>query len=195
VKNTYLLANAFFLLLIACGSANNQATEKSSNPDKTPASSINTDATDKKGTISFKVNGELVKTSVWNASTVTSMVGVGILNITSNMKQDTRNISININGRWNGFKPGEYPLTHGLRRIDTTHGIAYGSYRPEYKKILESYHFVSGSFIIKPGSTDKIINASFSGKVQNDKGEEMEITEGQVINAVTKSAIPPGAIN
>lgn len=195
MKNKYILVNAFFLSLVACGSANNQATEKDSNPDKTPASSVTADAAGKKGMIRFKVNGELVKTSVWNASTITSMTGVAILNITSNMKEDKRSIGININGRRGGFKPGEYPLVHGLLRIDSTHGIAYGSFHPDYKKILESYQFVSGSVIISPGSTDKIINATFSGKVKNNKGEEMEITEGQVINAVTKSAVPPGAIN
>ncbi len=154
---------------------NKQDTTKKNSADTKPGDNI----------ISFKVNGSLVKTSAWNISVATGMTGVAGINITSNMHEDPRNISININS----VTAGTCALVHTAKAV-TTRGVAYGSYRPDYlKDMMNAFHFESGSCTIESIDMNKLIlNASFSGKAKNSKGEEVDITEGKVINGKIKPA-------
>jgi hypothetical protein len=132
--------------------------------------------------ISFKINGQLVKTSGWNISTYRLGKSEGV-NITSNMHEDARTVVINING----LTSGTYNFTYGIKNI-TAPGVAYGSYRADYlKDMLNSYHFESGQFTITAIDTvNGILNGSFSGKAKNSNGIEVDITEGKVMNGKLK---------
>lgn len=186
-----LYISALLLFTVSCKDSSKKENTPGTKIDNavSPKAPSSTDAS--KGIIKFKVNGQQISTSAWNASISNSMTGLCIMNITSNMHEDARTISININA----CSVGNYQLTQGHGSV-TTKGIAYGSYHPDYlKKMMEPYHFESGSFKIESfNEKDLILNASFSGKVKNEKGEELDITDGQVINAPVKTP-PKGAIN
>jgi hypothetical protein len=144
---------------------------------KKSADTISTD-----GTISFKVNGVLVKTSGFNISLFT-LGGQHGVNVTSNMNEDARTVNINVNS----LKTGTYPFKHILGAYKTS-GIAYGAYRPDYlKKMMDYYSFESGEFtIVSIDTVAHTFNATFSGKVKNNKGVQFEITEGKVTTAKLK---------
>ncbi|MFI5133433.1 MAG: hypothetical protein ACHQEB_03810 [Chitinophagales bacterium] len=135
------------------------------------------------GTISFKVNGAQVKTSGFNIS-LFSLSGQHGVNVTSNMHEDVRTVSINVNA----LKPGTYPFKRGTGTYKTA-GVAYGAYRPEYlKKMMDYYSFESGEFtIVAIDTTAHTFSATFSGKVKNSKGVQFEITEGKVSTTKLKS--------
>lgn len=130
--------------------------------------------------ISFRVNGEVVQTSGWNISRFDMGKGIGI-NVTSNMHEDKRTVAFNINGDG----PGRYSLSQGSRGP----GTAYGSYKPDYEALPESYSFTEGEIVIT--SMDTVagsINASFSGTAK--KGEELiRITEGKIVNGQLRPGI------
>jgi len=135
--------------------------------------------------IRFKVNGAPVKTSVWNIAPFTGIKGITGINVTSNMHEDGRTVSFNINGN----TVGTYPLKAGLRASGES-GIAYGSYRPDYMKaMMNNYRFVSGEFVITSIDPKKhLFNCTFHGRATNGRGEAIEITDGAVINAELKPA-------
>jgi len=127
--------------------------------------------------ISYKVNGELVKTSGWNISRFKlTNVSKESLNITTNMHDEKRTININISGT----DPGEY-----MSKIDdkSDHNF-YGSYFPDYiDDLSNTYSFQTGSFIIsKIDTVNNILNGSFWGTVKNIKGEILEISDGKIVN-------------
>ena len=139
------------------------------------------------GTISFKVNGSLIKTSGWNIA-LFFIVGQRGVNVTSNMHEDPRTVTINVNA----IKAGTYLFKQGAKTPGTA-GIAYGGYRPDFlKKMLDNYRFESGEFTIS--SIDTIahtFSGSFFGKVKNNKGQQIDITEGKVITAKLKPTVIP----
>jgi hypothetical protein len=188
------LCTLFFALLIIMG-CNNSAPESTISPGS--ANAPVTTTADNDNTIMFKVNGEPVKTVVWNISDMVIMTGVYTLNVTSDMHKDKRTILLNLNAEKNtGFKPGTYSFVHGPNTV-TRPGIAYGSYRPDYFKNITSgaWHFESGAFVISSIDTARnILNATFSGKVKNEKGEEAGITEGKIVNGKIKHP-PANVIN
>jgi len=136
-------------------------------------------------TIRFKANGAPVKTSAWNIAPFTGTNGIAGINVSSNMHEDRRTVGFNINGN----TAGVYPFKVGFRATGTK-GIAYGSYHPDYLKVItENYRFVSGEFVITSIDSQKhLFNGSFHGTARNAKGQEIEITDGVVINGVLKQA-------
>jgi len=126
--------------------------------------------------ISYKVNGELVKTSGWNISRFQLINdSKQSLNLTTNMHEEKRTINININGT----VPGEYVI-----KTDKSGQNFYGSYFPDYiNDLSNSYTFETGSFIITKIDTIKnILNARFWGTAKNIKGETIDIADGKIIN-------------
>jgi len=67
---------------------------------------------------------------------------------------------------------------------------SHGSYHPDFSQPLNSYSFVSGSFVITDVDTvHHILNGTFSGTVKNTKGETLSITDGKIINGALKPGI------
>ncbi len=135
--------------------------------------------------ISFKVNGSAVVTSGWTISRVKWSTDPSRLwlNITSNMHQDKRTIGVNLNGS----VPGTYVL--GLEN-GALSGQSHGSYHADYADLSDSYSFISGSFVITEVDLVKlVINGTFSGTVQNNKGESLSITDGKIINGKLNGSI------
>ena len=95
----------------------------------------------------------------------------------------TPTINININGD----TAGTYSLLHTAKSA-TTRGIAYGTYRPDYNKdMMNAFRFESGNMVIESIDKNKgILNARFSGRATNSKGEAVTITDGKVINGKIK---------
>jgi hypothetical protein len=189
--NILYVTVSVLLIGTSCKDSNKKESATESKIDSAPQALAPKAPSATKGIIKFKVNGQQVSTSAWNVSIGSSMTGICILNVTSNMHEDTRSIGINVNG----CATGHYQFFHGHGSA-TTKGIAYGTYRPDYlKKMMEAFHFESGTFNIESfNEKDLLLNASFSGKVKNDKGEGLEITDGQVINALVKTP-PKGLLN
>lgn len=181
-KITFFISLVFFIT--ACNNSPESAEKKEndvSQKEKAPVSGTTGD----NNIITFKVNGELVKSSGWNIAYTNLIKGIQGINVTSNMHEEKRTINININGAI----PGTYPFQKGTKAISTA-GVAYGSYKPDYmKNMLEFYQFESGSFIITTiDSAAGVLNATFSGRAVNKQGESVEITEGKVIKGKLKPA-------
>ena len=132
--------------------------------------------------IVFKVNGEQVQTTGWNISRFN--MGKGIqLNITSNMHREKRTIAFNING----WAPGTYEL----QPFASEGGTAYGDYKPDYEKMLNSYPFTDGEITIEGiDTTAALLNATFHGTAKSMHGA-FSITDGKIINGKLTS----GTIN
>jgi hypothetical protein len=131
--------------------------------------------------ITFKVNGETVKTTGWNITRFEAGNKVQ-LNITSNMHIDKRTISVNLSGD----KAGIYRLTND----GSFAGSSYGSYAPDYGDLLTRYSFDEGKFNITEIDTVKgIVNGTFEGVVRNLQGNSFKITDGEIINGELKPGI------
>ena len=130
------------------------------------------------GNMSFRVDGSLVSTNVWNASYGNLFPAFITTNITSNMYKDKRAVNININAVTNGT----YNFIDGST---STLNKAYGSYYPDYfGDISNTYQFTSGSFVVTEIDTiAKTFSGSFSGTATNsESGATVSITEGVVTN-------------
>jgi hypothetical protein len=167
------------LLIVSCNN-NNSAGTGNSKKKSTDASS----STDK-NFISFKVNGDEVKTSGWNISLFRWSNQPAVwMNITSNMHKEKRTINVNLNGA----QPGTYSFDDKGVIMEKSHG----SYHPDFSDALNSYSFINGSFVITDVDTvHHILNGTFSGTVKNAKGETLNITEGKII----RGALKPGIIS
>ena len=170
----YLIA----LLVVSCNS-NNTASTGNSEKNSADASS----STDN-NSISFKVNGDEVKTSGWNISLFRWSNQPDVwMNITSDMHKEKRTINVNLKGA----KPGTYNFDDKGVIMEKSHG----SYHPDFGDALNSYSFVSGSFVITDVDTvHQIVNGTFSGTVKNTKGETLNISDGKIV----KGALKPGII-
>ena len=130
------------------------------------------------GNMSFRVDGSLVSTNVWNASYGNLFPAFITTNITSNMYKDKRAVNININAVTNGT----YNFIDGST---STLNKAYGSYYPDYfGDISNTYQFTSGSFVVTAIDTiAKTFSGTFSGTATNsESGATVSITEGVVTN-------------
>ena len=130
------------------------------------------------GNMSFRVDGSLVSTNVWNASYGNLFPAFITTNITSNMYKDKRAVNININAVTNGTYNFIDGSTSALNK-------AYGSYYPDYfGDISNTYQFTSGSFVVTSIDTiAKTFSGSFSGTATNsESGATVSITEGVVTN-------------
>jgi hypothetical protein len=130
------------------------------------------------GNMSFRVDGSLVSTNVWNASYGNLFPAFITTNITSNMYKDKRAVNININAVTNGT----YNFIDGST---STLNKAYGSYYPDYfGDISNTYQFTSGSFVVTSIDTiAKTFSGTFSGTATNsESGATVSITEGVVTN-------------
>ena len=128
--------------------------------------------------MSFRVDGSLVSTNVWNASYGNLFPAFITTNITSNMYKDKRAVNININAVTNGT----YNFIDGST---STLNKAYGSYYPDYfGDISNTYQFTSGSFVVTSIDTiAKTFSGTFSGTATNsESGATVSITEGVVTN-------------
>jgi len=169
----YLIA----LLVVSCNS-NNTASTGNSEKNSADASS----STDN-NSISFKVNGDEVKTSGWNISLFRWSNQPAVwMNITSDMHKEKRTINVNLNGA----KPGTYSFDDKGVIMEKSHG----SYHPDFTETLNAYSFVSGSFVITDVDTvHHVLNGTFSGTVKNTKGETLNITDGKIVNGALKPGI------
>src|SRR6266498_3252604 len=167
------------IALLATGCNNN----KTGNGESSDKKSGSTSSSSGENVISFKVNGDEVKTSGWNIRRFTwSNQSVVWMNITSDMHKENRTINVNLNGA----KPGTYNFDDQGVIMEKSHG----AYNPDFSGPLNSYSFVSGSFIITDVDTVRnIVNGTFSGTVKNTKGETLDITEGKIINGALKPGI------
>ena len=106
------------------------------------------------------------------------------MNITSDMHKEKRTINVNLKGA----KPGTYNFDDKGVIMEKSHG----SYHPDFGDALNSYSFVSGSFVITDVDTvHQIVNGTFSGTVKNTKGETLNISDGKIV----KGALKPGIIS
>lgn len=121
------------------------------------------------GNMSFKVDGVLINSAVWNVSygKLVPTDPFKVTNVTSNMHKDKRAINININAA----KSGTYELKSG-GGVTATANKAYGSYYKDYFKFLD------GEITIDIDTIAKTISGTFFGTAEYD-GETVEITEGQ----------------
>jgi len=167
-----LIKVSIVALVVAC---NNASADHS-----TPVAINNSNDTEN-NVITFKVNGEIVKTSGWNIARFEANHKVQ-LNITSNMQIDKRTLSVNLNGE----KAGIYRLTND----GSLAGSSYGSYAADYGDLLTRYSFEEGKFNITELDTVKgIVNGTFEGVVRNLQGKLVKITDGKIINGALKSGI------
>jgi hypothetical protein len=159
----YFLLSASFLFLISCG--NRAIKDSKIGTEKKESASSNK--------ISFKIREDEINTSGWNISRFEMGHKIG-LNITSNMHEDKRTVAFNINGD----RPGTYKLSGGSRE----EGTAYGSYKPDYSDIMNSYGFTEGELTITGIDTvSGVINATFFGTAK--KGNEViNVLDGKIIN-------------
>lgn len=172
-----------FVLLITAwlvASCNNNKTASATNSD-TNASDASSSTV--KNVISFKVNGNEVKTSGWNIRLFKwSNQSEVWMNITSDMHKEKRTINVNLNGA----KPGTYNFDNEGVIMEKSHG----SYRSDYNDPSGSYSIVSGSFVLTAVDTlHHIVNGTFSFAAKNTKGETVNITDGKIINGALKPGI------
>ena len=135
--------------------------------------------------ISFKVNGNEIRTSGWNIRRFTWSNQTNVwMNIATDMHKEKRAINVNLNGA----KPGTYIFDDKGVVMENSHG----SYNSDFNDPSGSYSFVSGSFVITDVDTvHHIVNGTFSGTVKNTKGETLNITDGKIMNGTLK----PGVIS
>ena len=179
MKKIFLFFCTIAVLTLNC--SNNKTTSAESSDSKVGVESSSTG----ENVISFKVNGDEVKTSGWNIRrfTWTNQSAVW-MNITTDMHKEKRTINVNLNGD----KPGTYTFDDKGVVMENSHG----SYHSNFNDPSGSYSFVSGSFVIADVDTvHHIVNGTFSGKVKNAKGETLNITDGKII----KGALKPGVIS
>lgn len=161
MKN-YILSFSILTLLMAASC--NNAKENSAAAEKESVEN---------NSITFRVDGQPVRTSGWNISRFESGQGLN-LNITTNMHEDKRTVMVNLRST----VPGTYSLDENA----TGQFSGYGDYKPDYEDLLNSYRFTRGSFTISSIDTSKgFLNATFSATAK--KGSEViNITDGKVIN-------------
>jgi len=168
----------FSFIVLVVVSCNNDKTASAGNSEKN-----STDAVSSTGTnvISFKVNGDVVKTSGWNIRLFKWNNQPALwMNITTDMHKEKRTINVNLNGA----KAGTYNFDDKGVTMEKSHG----SYHPDYNDLSNSYSIVGGSFIITDVDTVKhIVNGTFSVTAKNTKGETVSITDGKIINGALKS--------
>lgn len=164
---------AAVLLISSCNSSS------SVNNNETPVATNEKKQVKEEGDnlITFKLNGETVKTSGWTISrfAFNTEPKHEWLNITSNMKVEKKTINLNLNGA----VPGVYELGGSALKKQS-----HGSFYPDYLEDLsKSFSFSKGSFTITEIDTMKhTVNGNFSGIVTNIKGESLQISEGKLIN-------------
>ena len=173
-------AYCFYLTALLIVSCNNNKTDGDRNSEKNAADAS---SSMDKNFISFKVNGEEVKTSGWNVSLFRWSNQPDVwMNITSDMHKEKRTINVNLNGA----NPGTYSFDDKGVIMEKSHG----SYHPDFSDALNAYSFVGGSFVITDVDTvHHILNGTFSGTVKNTKGETLSITDGKIINGELKPGI------
>jgi hypothetical protein len=171
---------SFYLIALLGVSCNNNKTASAGNSEKNSADAV---ASTDKNVISFKVNGDDVKTSGWNIRLFKWSNQPAVwMNITSDMHKEKRTINVNLNGA----KAGTYSFDEKGVTMEKSHG----SYHPDYNDPLNSYSFVSGSFIITDVDTvNHVVNGTFSGTVKNSKGETLSISDGKIISGILKPGI------
>jgi hypothetical protein len=170
----------FYLVVFLAINCNNNKTVNAENSDKKSGDTISAEG---KNVISFKVNGDEIKTSGWNIRrfTWTNQSAVW-MNITSDMRKEKRTINVNLNGA----EPGTYNFDDEGVIMEKSHG----SYRTDFSDPSGSYSFVGGSFVITDVDTvHQVVNGTFSVTAKNSKGETVNITDGKIINGALKPGI------
>ncbi len=165
-----LFAGTSAMVIASCNNTN--ARETGAGRVAAPIKKITND-----NVISYKVNGELVRTSGWNISRFKlTNDSKESLNLTTNMHEEKRTVNINISGA----EPGEYQA----KTDDKSDHNFYGSYFPDYVNDPgNNYTFETGSFIITKIDTIKnILNGSFWGTAKNINGRTIEISDGKIVN-------------
>lgn len=170
----YLLLS---FVIFSCGQADKTKTTKNDSESKGTSSSG-------ENIISFKVDGDEVKTEgwivqrfIWDSKNVAPW-----LNITSNMHKDKRTINVNLFGA----TPGQYNFVEDGPIMGSTHG----SYFPDFSSPLTSYSFINGGVNITDVDTVKgVVNGTFMGTAKDGNGKTVMISEGKLINVKLKSGL------
>ena len=181
----------YCIILFEMYACNNSSSNTKVNKaeEKTTPQATNTESNSSgDNKITFKVGGQTVTTDGWAISRYL-IAGQNGVSITSNMHQDPKTVSINVNT----ITPGTYPFSFGVR-APMSPNVAYGSYRPDFlKQVMNMYNFQSGSVtIISVDTVENIVNLTFNGTGKNKNGEEVEITDGKVINGKLKPGVISG---
>jgi hypothetical protein len=170
----------FCIIAFLAINCNNNKTNTAESSDKKSS-----DASSSAGenVISFKVNGDEVKTSGWNIRLFRWSNQPDVwMNITTDMHKEKRTINVNLNGA----KPATYNFDEEGVIMEKSHG----SYKADYNDASGSYSFVGGSFVITDVDTVRhIVNGTFSLTAKNTKGETVNITDGKIINGALKPGI------
>jgi hypothetical protein len=177
IINHFVLMIILSFALVACGSSSTK--EKESGEAVAESAPENSNSAGD-NLIAFTVNpNETVNSTGHNIGRFALGGKIGI-NITSSMHKDARTINMNIAGA----KVGTYALGTGLAG-------SYGNYHPDFMKdAANSYKFISGEVTITKIDTVKnILNATFFGKLRNEKNEELEIKDGKVVNGKLNKGI------
>jgi hypothetical protein len=184
MRKLFMLFACFFLF--ACNN-DKKSTEKTTENTSENKTGTSTPGSNTDNIITFNVSGQPVSSTGWNINRFDFGAGAGTsLNVTSNMHEQPKTININVNGD----VPGTYTLGAGTQSMKT-HGMAYGSYAPDYlKDMSNTYSFQDGEFVIVSiDTTAGLLNATFHGTVKNTKGESLQVTDGKVINGRLKAGI------
>jgi hypothetical protein len=170
----------FCLVVLFAISCNNNKTGNAESPDKKSGDATSAEG---KNVISFKVNGDEIKTSGWNIRRFTWSNQTTVwMNITSDMHKEKRTINVNLNGA----TPGTYNFDDEGVIMEKSHG----SYHADFNDPAGSYSFVGGSFVITGVDTvHQLVNGTFSVTAKNSKGEILNLTDGKIINGTLKPGI------
>ncbi len=174
MKNVFLLV-AFALFMIASCNLTNSKNDTGSEPVTVTEKSNSAG----ENAILFTVKGKKVISKGWNINRFSMQDKIWI-NITSDMHIENNTININIAGA----TTGKYVFGNGIKS-------SHGSYYPNYlKEKTNNYQFVSGEMnITKIDTLNNTLNATFWGIVRNDNKEELEITDGKIINGTLKKGV------
>lgn len=174
MKNVFLIGACGLFMMVNCNSTNSKK-DVGTEPVTVNEKSI----LENQNTILFTVKGKKVISKGWNINRF-SMKDKIWINITSDMHTESNTININIAGS----TTGKYIFGNGIKS-------SHGSYYPDYlKEKANIYQFVSGEMnITKIDTLNNTLNATFFGTVRNDKKEELEITEGEIINGNLKKGV------
>jgi len=133
--------------------------------------------------VRFKINGAMVKGKdilVGEGVSMTGVYGIGFTSVVQGGK-DRINIAVT------GDTAGVYPVLAGSRG-SLTKGIAYGNYQAAAKDgRAEPYSFDSGRVtVVSFNKKSRRVSFRFSGKMKNQHGDVLEITDGELINGWVK---------
>lgn len=179
--------NVLFFLILVFVACNNNKESSGDKKETATNESMNINSDSSENLITFKVNKELIVSSLQNITRFDFGFGAGAtLNVSSNTNEQPKTIILSINGD----KPGNYPIESNAKTTKTP-GVAYGNYMPDYLKDMSNpFSFINGEIVITSVDTTKgILSATFYGTAKRGQDDSVVITEGHIINGKLKPGI------